>query len=133
MPTSKRSSHVVLTSHPGQLRKQVVPISWGAKTPAERGPIIATLTNVDHRNAIGTHSGSYTIYRALATAAGALTMDHIPDLTNTSPVEKIGPFPSWYEPGPHGQKIVSIDPWGHVVADAFKGYFAKGYDIRPSI
>jgi GTP cyclohydrolase II len=28
---------------------------------------------------------------------------------------------------------VSIDPFGAVVADVFKSYFEKGYDIRPSI
>jgi GTP cyclohydrolase II len=125
----KRSSHVILTSHPGQIRKPTLPIHWGAKDPMDRGPIIASLTHPEHRNAIGTHSGSYTVYRALAMSAGALQTDHRPDLTNTSPIETIGPFPSWK----NSEKIVSIDPWGHVVADVFKPYFDKGYDIRPSI
>lgn len=127
---NKRMSHVVLTSHPEQMRhKKVVPVCWGAPTPAERGPVIATLTNVNHRNVIGTHSGSYTVYRALAMAAGNLSVDHRPDLTNTAPPENIGPFPSWSDP----TKIVSIDPWGAVVAEAFKSYYEKGFDIRPSI
>jgi GTP cyclohydrolase II len=125
----KNSSHVVLTSHPGQMRRKVVPIRWGESTPLARGPVIATLTHPEHRNVIGTHSGSYTVYRALATAAGALPPDHMPDLTNTAPVEPIGPFPSWSAPG----KIVSLDPFGHVVAEAFKSFYAEGYDIRPSI
>lgn len=125
----QRSSHVVLTSHPGQIRKQTTPVQWGAKDPLVRGPVVATMTNLDHRNAIGSHSGSYTVYRALATAAGKLMMDHRPDLTNTAPVTPIGPFPSWFDP----TKIVSIDPWGAVVADVFKSHFDQGYDIRPSI
>lgn len=125
----KRSSHVVLTSHPGQIRREVTPVIWGEKDPMKRGPVIASLTNLRHRNSIGTHSGSYTVYRALATAAGALPMDHRPDLTNTAPVEDMGPFPSWKDP----EKIVSIDPWGARVAEVFQPYFEKGYDIRPSI
>lgn len=122
-------SHVVLTSHSGMIFKNVVPIQWGAKDPKKRGPVIASLTNRSQRNAIGTHSGSYALYRALATAAGALDREHRPDLTNTLPPEKIGPHPSWFDP----TKIVSIDPWGAIVADVFKDELKKGVDIRPSI
>ena len=42
---------------------------WGAPTAAERGPVIATLSNPDHRNAVGSHAGGYSVYRALAIAA----------------------------------------------------------------
>ena len=133
MTTTQRradsSSHVVLTSHSEMIFKDVIPIHWGAKDPLKRGPVIASLSNRAHRNAIGTHSGSYALYRALATAAGSLDRDHRPDLTNTLPPETIGPFPSWVNP----EKIVSIDPWGAIVADVFKDYLKKGYDIRPSI
>lgn len=125
----ERGSHVVLTSHPGQVRKQTTPIQWGAKDPGKRGPVVATLTNLDHRNVIGTHSGSYTVYRALAMAAGSLPPDHKPDLTNTAPVVGLGPFESWGDP----EKIVSIDPWGATVGEAFGDYFKKGFDIRPTI
>ncbi len=31
------------------------------------------------------------------------------------------------------EKIVSLDPWGHLVADVFKPEIAEGLDIRPSI
>jgi GTP cyclohydrolase II len=91
--------------------------------------VIASLSNRTHRNAIGTHSGSYALYRALATASGHLDRDHRPDLTNTLPPEKIGPFPSWF----NADKIVSIDPWGAVVADVFKDYLKHGFDVRPTI
>ena len=132
-----RANHVVLTSHPAQIRKQTIPVRWGAPTPMERGPVIATLTSPDARNAIGTHSGSYTVYRALATAAGFLPQDHRPDLTNTAPAESIGPFPSWWatagDASGASMKIVSLDPFGAIVADAYKDWFAKGHDIRPSI
>ncbi|WP_186644953.1 GTP cyclohydrolase II [Fluviispira vulneris] len=123
------NGHVLLTSHPASIFKQAAPLNWGESTPILRGPVVASLTKREHRNAIGTHSGSYTVYRALANASGALTMDHKPDLTNTAPITNIGPFPSWGDP----EKIVSLDPWGAQVAEAFKSFYEKGYDIRPTI
>ena len=94
-----------------------------------RGPVIGTVTDRAHRNVIGTHSGSYSVYRALAVAAGALDPLRKPDLTNTSPTNAIGPFPSWSDP----DAIVSLDPYGAVVADVFKSYYEAGYDIQPTI
>jgi GTP cyclohydrolase II len=127
---AQRKSHIVLTSHPDYIFKKHSPqLCWGAADPQTRGPVIASLTNKAHRNAIGSHSGSYTVYRALATAAGRLSHDHRPDLTNTSPVETIGPFPSWHDP----EKIVALDPWGAQVAEVFGDWLKKGYDARPSI
>lgn len=124
-----RKSHIVLTSHPHRIFKESLPIHWGAKTAHARGPVIASFTNKEARNAIGSHSGSYTIYRALAMAAGQMAPEHRPDLTNTSPVVPIGPHASWYDP----EKIVSLDPWGATVADVFKKELKAGVDIRPSI
>ena len=54
---------------------------------------------------------------------------HIPDLTNTSPAEPIGPYPQWRDPN----AIVSLDPWGHRVSEAFRRKLAEGVDIRPTI
>lgn len=123
-----QEKHIVLSSHPGPGQKPVA-IHWGASDPAKRGPVIGTTTNPLHRNVIGAHSGSYAVYRALAVAAGKLASDHVPDLTNTSPAVAIGPHPQWFDP----QKIVSIDPFGHVSTEVFADYIAKGYDIRPTI
>jgi GTP cyclohydrolase II len=119
--------HIRLTSHTGGFG--ALPIVWGAATAAERGPVVGTTTKRSHRNVIGTHSGSYSVYRALAVAAGALSREHKADLTNTSPTDVIGPYPQWSEPG----KIVSMDPWGALVADVFSAELAAGYDIRPTI
>lgn len=124
-----KKSHVLLTSHPGYIFKNAPAIKWGARTPMERGPVVASLTKTSHRNAIGTHSGSYGIYRALATASGQLEMDHRPDLTNTSPVFNFPPSEAWFT----DDKIVSLDPFGANVFDDFKDYFKKEYDIRPTI
>ncbi|URD49747.1 hypothetical protein M5J74_25975 [Chroococcidiopsis sp. CCNUC1] len=121
--------HIILTSHPSNFGSQPIPIRWGDKDPMQRGPVVATLANPTHRNAIGTHSGGYAVYRALAVASGVLQADHRADLTNTSPVEHIGPYPSWYDP----EKIVSLDPFGAMVGEAFASYYQEGYDIRPTI
>ncbi|MBD2771897.1 GTP cyclohydrolase II [Iningainema tapete] len=123
------SRHIVLTSHPNRYGSQPISINWGAIDPLQRGPLIATLTNQSHRNVIGTHSGSYSVYRALAVARGELQSDHKPDLSNTSPVEYIGPYPSWADP----DKIVSLDPFGAIVGEVFTSYYEQGYDIRPTI
>jgi GTP cyclohydrolase II len=121
------AKHIILTSHPAGSRAPL-PILWGAATAASRGPLIAS-PHDSHRNVIGAHAGSYALYRALAIAAGKLSPIHIPDLTNTAPVEHIGPFPQWSDP----EKIVSLDPWGHLVAAAFADRLAEGWDIRPTI
>jgi GTP cyclohydrolase II len=67
--------------------------------------------------------------RALAIAARTLAPDHLADLSGTAPANRIGPFAQWADP----DKIVSIDPWGHLIGDAFPEYLARGYDIRPTI
>ncbi|MBE9205083.1 GTP cyclohydrolase II [Nostoc sp. LEGE 06077] len=123
------SRHIVLTSHPSNFGPKPIPIRWGVSEAMERGPVIATLTNQGHRNVIGTHSGGYAIYRALAVASGALQTDHRADLTNTSPIEHIGPHPSWADP----DKIVSLDPFGAIAPEVFSAYLQQGYDIRPTI
>ena len=124
-----RSKHIVLTSHPSHSSKKIIPLHWGEIDPLKRGPIIGTLTNLTHRNVIGTHSGSYSVYRALAIASGSLHVDHRADLTNTSPSETIGPYSSWKDP----DKIVSLDPFGALVGEIYADFYEKGYDIRPTI
>ncbi|NKI95779.1 GTP cyclohydrolase II [Rhizobacter sp. SG703] len=129
-PGRETSRHIRLTSHPGQQGPSGAPaLHWGAATALERGPIVGTTTNRSQRNVIGTHSGSYGVYRALALAAGNLKKGHRADLTNTAPTDLIGPYPAWGD----ASKIVSIDPWGASVADVFGDYIAEGYDIRPTI
>src|SRR3954469_3525822 len=128
-PKTKRPKAIVLTSHPGGHGPKPVPIVWGAADPAVRGPVVATVTDRAHRNVIGTHSGSYSLYRALAVAAGALDPLRKPDLTDTSPTSPIGPHPQWFNP----ERIVSLDPFGAVAAEVWKTYLDQGYDIRPTI
>ncbi|HTP70792.1 MAG TPA: GTP cyclohydrolase II [Burkholderiaceae bacterium] len=121
--------HIRLTSHPGQGPSGAPAIHWGAADALERGPVVGTTGNRSQRNVIGTHSGSYGVYRALAVAAGNLTKGHRADLTNTAPTDAIGPYEQWGDAG----KIVSIDPWGASVQSVFADYLEQGYDIRPTI
>ena len=121
--------HIRLTSHPGRGGLGRVPLCWGAASPALRGPVVASPADAHQRNAIGSHSGAYAIYRALAVATGALAPDHRPDLTDTAPAALIGPWPQWADP----RKIVSLDPYGHLVGEAFADAIAQGIDARPTI
>ena len=123
-----RSKHIVLTSHPTGDQKPVR-IEWGAGTASQRGPVVATPAGAGERNTIGSYSGSYSVYRALAVAAGSLDPLHKPDLTNTAPALPIGPFPQWSD----AERIVSIDPWGHMVGEVFSDEIAGGTDVRPTI
>ena len=129
MNRSNRTDHIRLTSHPEPGAKPAFPIAWGAASARERGPIIGTVSRPQDRNVIGSHGGSYAVYRALAVSSGALDPIRRPDLTNTFPAAIIGPFPQWREPA----RIVSLDPWGHLVAENFKQEMAEGVDIRPTI
>jgi GTP cyclohydrolase II len=128
--TANRSTHIRLTSHPepGTATARF-PVKWGAGTAAERGPVIGATTNPADRNVIGAYGGAYSLYRALAISARALNPAARPDLTNTHPTAEIAPQPQWGTPG----KIVSLDPWGHRVAQDFGKAIAEGVDIRPTI
>jgi GTP cyclohydrolase II len=125
-PAARR--HIRLTSHPDQGAGGAPLLRWGAADPLERGPVVGTTTHRGRRNVIGTHSGSYGIYRALSVAAGNLIRGHRADLTDTAPTEATGPYPGWHDP----HAIVSIDPWGARVGEVFAEYLALGYDIRPT-
>src|SRR5947207_15981178 len=81
---------------------------WGAPSAAERGPVIATLRNPAHGNAVGSHAGGYSVYRALASAAQTLAHDHIADLTDTAPVERLCPHPQCCD----AEQLVYADPCG---------------------
>src|SRR4051812_7422089 len=94
----KRANHVILATHSSLVYKESLPIQWGERDPMKRGPVVASLTDPRQRNAIGTHSGSYTVYRALSIATGKYPHPHKPDLHNTQSPAKIGPYPQWFDP-----------------------------------
>ncbi|KAL2915185.1 Uracil-regulated protein 1 [Polyrhizophydium stewartii] len=122
---------IVLTTYPGQVGINPIPLNWGSRDPHERGPIVASRHHgsLRLRNAIGAHGGAYSVYRALAVAIRELEPSHKPNLANTEPVIHFGPFPSWYDPA----KIVSLDPWGHAVQEVFAKEISAGIDVRPTI
>ncbi|KAJ3319724.1 Uracil-regulated protein 1 [Blyttiomyces sp. JEL0837] len=130
-PTQLYNHRIVLTTYPGQVGINPIPLTWGHPDPRIRGPIVASRipSSLKLRNAIGAHGGSYSVYRALAIAIRELEPSHKPNLHNTEPVVKIGPHPSWSDP----EKIVSMDPWGHAVADVYAKELKDGIDVRPTI
>ncbi|MFZ9098932.1 MAG: hypothetical protein ACO2Z8_05660, partial [Burkholderiaceae bacterium] len=100
------NKHIRLTSHAGSTR--ALALQWGAADPQTRGPIVGGAAHAAERNVIGTYGGSYSVYRALAVAAGNLSQQHRPALTTTDPTSIFGPFPQWADPN----RSVSMDPWG---------------------
>jgi hypothetical protein len=114
-------SYISLTSHANQTNAPIV-VNWGELDPSRRKPVIATNRNNAARNAIGGHSGSYIVYRALAVASGALDTTYMPNYKDTTPRFKVGPYPQWSDP----KKIATIDPFGHTITDAFGDYLKKG-------
>jgi GTP cyclohydrolase II len=129
MDSASPTGHIRLTSHPGQGTGTAPPIRWGAPDPQARNPVVGSTSSRSQRNVIGTHSGSYGVYRALAVAAGNLERGHRADLTDTAPTDAVGPYPGWGD----AHKIVSIDPWGASVQSVFAQQLAAGFDIRPTI
>jgi GTP cyclohydrolase II len=125
------SQRVILTTYPGQVGVHPIPLKWGAETPEERGPVVASRQplSLKVRNALGAYGGSYSIYRALAAACGQIDPSHRPDYTNTEPPVEIPHNPSW----DGVSKIVSLDPYGHLVPQLFKAHLDAGIDIRPTI
>jgi len=123
---------VVLTTHPSQYSVDPLPIEWGSPSPEERGAIVATLLCPQYRNAIGSHNGPCSIYRAVAVAKDDIDPKKRSDLAFTEPPVQIGPYPSWYDP----EKIVAMDPWGHVTGTPSgpgKAAAAVDADVQPSI
>ncbi|KIY44955.1 hypothetical protein FISHEDRAFT_61463 [Fistulina hepatica ATCC 64428] len=123
---------ILLTTYPDQHGIKPYRLNWGASDPAIRGPVICSRlhSSIKHRNALGAHSGSYSIYRALSIAMGGLSPTHKPDYSKTEPPVDIPPNPAWYDPS----KIVAFDPWGHLVPAVFRHEIEElGLDIRPSI
>src|SRR5215470_7970009 len=116
------SGHIRLTSHPSGDKPHKYPLKWGAATAQARGPVVGSTTARGHRNVIGAHGGAYSVYRALAVSSGALDPNARPDLKDTGPVIEIGPHNRWTQ----ADKIVSLDPWGHRVAEDFRDEIDTG-------
>lgn len=128
---SKWPNRITITTYPSQVGIDPIPLKWGAADPKERGPVVCcrTQSTIKRRNALGAHSGSYSVYQALAVAMNDLPINHHPDFTNAQPPVQIGPFPQWGD----SKKIVSIDPFGHLAPWIFEDYIKAGIDIRPTM
>ncbi|KAL4737692.1 GTP cyclohydrolase N terminal-domain-containing protein [Aspergillus similis] len=128
---SRYSKHIVLTTYPGQSGIDPVPLEWGAPDAESRGPVVVSRSGafVKRRNAMGAHGGSYSIYNALAIAAGDLDPNFRPNFVNTEPTFDFPWQPAWADK----TKIVSMDPYGHDVVKYFSEKIKAGWDIRPTM
>ncbi|KAH7240390.1 GTP cyclohydrolase N terminal-domain-containing protein [Fusarium solani] len=125
------SQRIILTTYPGQSVVDPVDLTWGDADPKKRGPVLVSRSGktLTRRNAIGAHGGSYSIYNALAIAAGDLPRDFRPSFENTQPTFDFPQQPAWSDP----TKIVSMDPFGHDIVKNFQDHLADGLDVRPTI
>ncbi|KAH7033484.1 GTP cyclohydrolase II [Microdochium trichocladiopsis] len=128
---SNYGDRIILTTYPGQSVVDPVPLTWGAATAEERGPILVARSSetLKRRNAIGAHGGSYSVYNALAIAAGDLPTDFRPSFVNTQPTFNFPPQPAWGD----ATKIVAMDPFGNDPVRYFKKHLDAGLDVRPTI
>ena len=120
----------MLTTHPKQYSANPLVVQWGATDPSARGPVVATLLQPEHRNAIGTHNGPYAVYRAVAVAKHEA--EEKPDAAFTEPAVQIGPYPSWHSE----MGIVAMDPWGHLTGTPSgpgSEARAKGVEMQPTV
>ncbi|KAL2802715.1 GTP cyclohydrolase N terminal-domain-containing protein [Aspergillus granulosus] len=129
--SSRYSKHIVLTTYPGQSGIDPVPLEWGAKDARSRGPVVVSRSGafLKRRNAMGAHGGSYSIYNALAIAAGDLDPNFLPNFHNTEPTFDFPWQPAWADK----TKIVSMDPYGHDIVKYFGEEINAGWDIRPTM
>lgn len=120
-----------LTTYPGQSVVDPIPLNWGDADPATRGPVLVSRSGdtLKKRNAMGAHGGSYSVYNALAIAAGDLPPDFRPDFENTQPTFNFAQQAAWGNP----DKIVSMDPFGHDIVRHFSKHLKAGLDVRPTI
>jgi hypothetical protein len=105
------------------------PSTGAPPLPPSAGPIVGTTTTRSHRNVIGTHSGSYSVYRALAVAAGALSSEPQGRPDQHRPHRRDRPLPAVERARAHRV----LDPWGATVGRNFAAELAAGYDIKPTI
>ncbi|KAF4126089.1 gtp cyclohydrolase [Geosmithia morbida] len=125
------SNRIILTTYPGQSVVNPVDLVWGASDPQKRGPVLVSRNGetLARRNAIGAHGGSYSVYNALAIAAGDLPTNFRPSFVNTEPTFDFPQQPAWSDP----TRIVSMDPFGHDTVRHFGALLDRGLDVRPTI
>ncbi|OQD73943.1 hypothetical protein PENDEC_c013G05132 [Penicillium decumbens] len=130
-PSHAGGDRIILTTYPGQSVVDPIPLDWGNGDPEKRGPVLVSRESktITRRNAIGAHGGSYSVYNALAIAAGDLPVNFKPSFENTQPIFDFPPQPAWGDK----TKIVSMDPFGHDIVRHYKKHLDAGLDVRPTI
>lgn len=129
----KKSSvvdNVTLTTYPEDC--DPISMEWGALDQQARGPIVPSRIGdgLTKHNCIGSHSGPYCVYHALAVGSKQLDRNHVADYTNAQPAFTIPEQPSWF----NKEDIVAMDPFGHLTPYLYDDISKKeGVEIRPTI
>ena len=110
-----------------------ISLKWDSKSSdyKSRGPVVCNFykEGTTQHNAIGAHSGCYSVYHGLAVAAKQLNPNFTPSFENTDPQFEVPYNEKWTD----GKSIVSIDPFGHLAIPENYPELAENVDIRPSI
>jgi GTP cyclohydrolase II len=130
--TASSLKDVVLTTYSDDPNVKPLGLNWGEKDPLVRGAIVPSRlrSGLSKHNAIGAHSGSYSIYHALAVGSKQLDPYHTADYTNAEPAFNIPEQKQWYG----NEKIVSMDPFGHLTPWLYDDVSKEeDVEIRPTI
>lgn len=123
---------IVLTTHTEDPEVKPIPLNFGASDPYVRGPVVATRhgDGLWKHNTIGSHSGPYSVYHALAVASDNLKLNHKADYTGAEAPHDFKQKPQWTGV----DKIVSMDPFGHLAPWLFTDLAEKeNVEVRPTI
>ncbi|XBW36253.1 hypothetical protein QEN19_001845 [Hanseniaspora menglaensis] len=109
-----------------------IALNWKSESSdyKKRGPVVCNFYKNGEckHNAVGAHSGCYSVYHALAVASKQLDPNFTPNFANSEPQFSVPYNKSWTD----GESIVSIDPFGHLaIPENYEEY--GDVDIRPSI
>lgn len=109
-----------------------IKMDWYNADPQKRGPVVCSKfrNGMTKHNAIGAHSGPYSVYHALSIASRRVDSKHVADYSDSQPPFKFPEVPEWSEPG----KIVSLDPFGHMTPWLYGDVEKKAnVEVRPSM
>ncbi|KAG7705489.1 hypothetical protein KL948_003607 [Ogataea haglerorum] len=125
-------AQIRLATVSGDADVRPIKLDWHNQDWKQRGPIVCSRRGdgITKHNAIGAHSGPYSIYHALSIVSGQLDAQHVPDYTNAQPPVDFAPQPQWYD----SEKIVSLDPLGHLAPWLYGDIAqAENVEVRPSM
>ncbi|RDA90367.1 hypothetical protein CP533_2932 [Ophiocordyceps camponoti-saundersi (nom. inval.)] len=113
------SSRIILTTYPKQIGIDPIPLDWGNPNPEKRGPVVVSRSPSTIRRRNAADPTQFTTLSLLLVKNWTLTI-----------AVQLGPFNQWGQ----REKIVAMDPWGHLVPWTFQGIMEReNIDLRPTV